>query len=239
MRFYLLSIFLFFNGGLFSQSQVQVDVQSPKPSISIDGMPCNIMNTIWSCIPKTCDSLVITEGDSIEFCTYNQISLNTDSNYYMQWEFNGSANFPTPFYDSFPNLTPICYYPKWNTAGNYTVDIYYNGWLSAYPYSDCWAFGPSHWIIGVHVMQNMGIIVPDNNSELTYTIFPNPGDGMFHLQISHPEKVKGIFVTTLMGRKIPVVTNETQLDLAGYPAGIYFLNLETENGILVKKIVKG
>ena len=238
MRTVILFTFLFLNSRLFSQPQIHSDVMSPKPSISINGFPCNIGNTIWSCATKTCDSVIITEGDSIEFCTHNEIFLNTDSNYYMQWNFNGSINYPTTFYDSFPNVTPICYDPIWNTAGNYTVEIYYNGWLSAYPYSDCWATGPSHWKINVIVELNTGIKNFPINSKLTCDIFPNPGEGIFELKISHPEQVEEIFVTDMMGRKILTVENESRIDLKENSSGIYFLNLKTENEVLVKKLVK-
>jgi hypothetical protein len=236
MRNYLLAILFFSVKILYCQSQVQIDVLSPKPSIAINGDPCNIGNLTFSCTPKTCNTVVITEGDSIEFCTHNEIYLTTDTNYYMQWNFTGCSNLPTSIDDSFPTPTPLCYYPRWDVAGNYTVDVYYNGWLSAYPYSDCYSFGPSHWIIDIVVMQNMGIVPHERN--LTCEIFPNPGTGIFNLQISDPEKIEEIYLTNIPGEKIPLEYNQYRIDLTEFPSGIYFLNIKTEEGILIKKLVR-
>ncbi|MDQ3108265.1 MAG: T9SS type A sorting domain-containing protein [Bacteroidota bacterium] len=218
-----------------AQSKVKVDIASPKPSIMIDGLNCVIGNTIYSCTPKTCTAVQITEGDSIEFCTHNEIYLNTDSAYWMQWNFTGSS-YSASFTDSFPTNTPICYFPKWNVAGIYTVDIFYNGWLSAYPTSDCWVQGPSHWIILVDVLVNTGIGSQNENAS-TCEIFPNPGNGIFELRFSKPETVKEIYVTDITGKEIFTLQNKTQINLSGYPAGIYFLNIISENGKMVKKIV--
>ena len=238
MKIFLLSSFLFFSIRFPAQNNVVIDVQSPKPSITIDGAPCLIGNLIYSCVPKTCNTVSIYQGDSIQFCTYNQIFLNTDSNYYMQWNFNGSANFPISFRDTFPNQTPICYSPIWNDTGNFIIDIYYNGWLSAYPTSDCWSYGPSHWIINVSVMPALG--VHQNNLEMNCSVFPNPGKGIFYLKVSDQGNVEEIFVTNLFGEKILELKNrnESVIDLTNYSDGIYFLNIKTKNGIVVKKIVK-
>ncbi|CAN5373351.1 hypothetical protein BH09BAC5_BH09BAC5_10600 [soil metagenome] len=237
MKQLLLSVSIFISIFINAQSHVVVNVASPKPSITIDGMNCPIGNTIYSCTPKSCNPVTITEGDSIEFCTNNQIYLNTDSAYWMAWNFAGSSNYPVIVGDSFPNITPICYYPKWTVAGNYTVDIFYNGWLSAYPTSDCWSFGPSHWIIDVTVLSNTGIHSPSENN-FNCDIFPNPSSGIFQLTFSNPESIKGIYITDIFGKKLFSPQNKTEIDLSNYVAGIYLLNIERGNGNRVKKLVK-
>jgi hypothetical protein len=234
----ILLLFISFTASVLlpAQSKVQVDIASPKPSILIDGVNCVIGNTIYSCTPKTCNAMTITEGDSILFCTNNEIYLNTDSAYWMQWNFTGSNNFPSAVTNSFPSNTPICYYPIWTVAGNYTVDIFYNGWLSAYPTSDCWTFGPSHWILSVTVLSNTGITSAENN--LTCEVFPNPGNGIFQLEIPKPETIKEMYVTDIFGKEIFIANDKTQIDLTNYAPGIYLLNLITENGRIIKKIIK-
>ncbi len=237
MKTLLLHLFIFTCRTLSAQSKVEVDIASPKPSILIDGVNCVIGNTIYSCTPKTCDALYIMEGDSVEFCTNNQIELNLDSAYWMQWNFTGSSNYTNAVTDSFPTNTPFCYYPKWTEAGNYTVNIFYNGWLSAYPTSDCWSAGPSHWIINVNVATNTGISTTVEN-DFTCEIYPNPGNGSFQLKISSPEIVKEIFVTDIYGKKIFTQQNKNQIDLSNFSSGIYLLNIITENGNFVKKIMR-
>ena len=237
MKSFLLFCSLFVTFLLPAQSKVQIDVASPKPSITVDGVNCPIGNTIYSCSTKVCTPVTIYEGDSILFCTNNEIYLNTDSAYWMQWDFTGSSNFPSAITDSFPSNMPVCYYAKWITAGNYNVNIFYNGWLSAYPTSDCWNFGPSHWVINVDVLTNTGIASQAENN-LTCEVFPNPGNGIFQLKISKPETVKEIYVTDIFGKEISIAQNKTQIDLSDYPVGIYLLNVISENGKLVKKIVR-
>jgi hypothetical protein len=153
----------------------------------------------------------------------------------MQWNFTGS-NYSTMLADSFPSNTPICYYPRWDVAGIYDVHIFYNGWLSAYPTSDCWSSGPSHWIITVDVLSTTGI--KPLTEELICEVFPNPGNGIFNLKISNPENVRAIYLTDICGKEILIPNDKTQIDLANFPAGIYLLNICTANGNTVKKIVK-
>jgi hypothetical protein len=235
LKIVALFIFSFATSPLLAQSKVHVDILSPKPSITVDGVNCVIGNTIYSCVPKTCNNVTINEGDSIEFCTNNEIYLNTDTAYWMHWNFTGS-NYSSMIADTFPSNTPICYYPKWSVAGNYTVDIFYNGWLSAYPTSDCWNFGPSHWIINVDVLSNTGISSHEN--ELICEIFPNPGNGIFQLKISNPEAVKSLYVTDIFGKEIFTPQDKTQINMTAFSPGIYLLNISTANGRIIKKIVK-
>lgn len=236
MRCFLLFAFSFIILLLPAQSDTPIDIASPKPSITIDGVNCAIGNTIYTCVPKTCASVTITEGDSIQFCTNNEIYLNTDTAYWLQWNFTGSSNFPLMVVDSFPSNTPVCYYPKWTTAGIYDVHVFYNGWLSAYPTSDCWSSGPSHWIITVDVQINTGITKPVY--EVACEIFPNPGNGIFKLQITNPEKVEAITITDIFGKEILTPHDKTKVDLTNFPSGIYLLHISTTNGRIVKKIVK-
>jgi hypothetical protein len=210
MKLFLLLIFSFGALLLRAQTNAQLDPASPKPSITIDGVNCPIGNTIYSCVPKTCNTVTIYEGDSVEFCTNNEIYLNTDTAYWMQWNFTGS-NYSSVVTNAFPSATPICYFPKWTVAGTYTVNIFYNGWLSAYPTSDCWTFGPSQWIITVDVLTNTGIASPVDD-ELECEIFPNPGNGIFNMKFSNPENVKAMYVTDMLGKEIlrsPTKRNST------------------------------
>ena len=76
---------------------------------------------------------------------------------------------------------------------------------------------------------------------ISLTVFPDPSNGVFTLNISSPrqENVK-IRVVNSVGevvqeRLVPANTNmELQLNV---PAGIYFINAETSNGVVGKKII--
>ncbi len=83
--------------------------------------------------------------------------------------------------------------------------------------------------------------VEEINSELQFTIYPNPNDGKFNLMISQFDnlKMKKIEIFNLIGEKlyskIPTTSNEqlsTNLEI-----GIYFVKLETEGRIYTRKII--
>lgn len=234
MKRRLFFLFVFF----VLRLSAQPELLSPKPGITINGAQCLIGNTVYSCQPKTCDSVVIYAGDSIEFCTAQQVDLSSDSLYYMRWDFNGSSNYPAPVYDSFPAVTPICRYAKFDTPGTDTVQLFYNGWLSAHSYSDCYAFGPSHWLVPVTVLPSPNGVA-ENHDSFSCDVFPNPGNGIFRLKISQPEKVTRLIVRDVAGKvvlELPQVV--ASIDLSGYKAGVYLLECRTTDGVFVEKLLK-
>jgi hypothetical protein len=79
------------------------------------------------------------------------------------------------------------------------------------------------------------------NNEIS--VYPNPTTGL--IDIFCRENISEIFVTDIVGRNVFVSANrnEKTINLSLAPAGIYFLNVKTENGPntykdVVKKIVK-
>lgn len=215
-------------------AQVQISQLGAKPRISVNGDSCAIQNQQLSCVTRMCDSVVISQGDSVSFCTDAYIDLISDTSYYMQWDFNGSSNFSSSIINKTPTTLPLCYYPIWNSPGNYLVDVYYNGYLSAYPTSDCYPF-PSHWIIKVIVLSPGGIDEEANTN--TVLIFPNPSSGSF--TINSEDKIYQINIINLLGEEVlteRLNSNYISIDMKK-PSGIYFIELKTEKGTLNKKIV--
>lgn len=221
MRSILLTIFIL----IFINVSAQ-EVVSPKPGITINGSPCLILNLSQSCTPRTCDSLVILAGDSIEFCTYQEIELNVDTAYWLQWNFVGATNLADTIYYGFPNQVPICHSPRWDSAGTYMVEVFYNGWLSAYPTSDCYQQGPSHWFIKVIVLPNPNGIEEETINEIT--IAPNPSSGKF--TVLNVTSTTQVTITDVSGRVL-VQTNESEIDLTSYGSGLYFASVIAENGV--------
>ena len=80
-----------------------------------------------------------------------------------------------------------------------------------------------------------GLIV--NN---TVTIYPNPTDGLFNVQGAN--KFISYAIQNMLGEQImfnEVNENNLTIDILKFTSGIYFLELETENGeIIRKKILK-
>ncbi|MCC7302445.1 MAG: T9SS type A sorting domain-containing protein [Bacteroidia bacterium] len=226
------------------QNKATLDFSGVKPIISINGTTCNIQNQQFSCVPRTCDNVYIVAGDTVEFCTVSSITLNSDTAYWMRWEFNGSSNYPNPIWDSFPTETPLCYQVMWNLAGSYTVDIYYNGWLSAYPWSDCWIQGPSHWIIHVDVSPATGIM--DELSDHEPFLWPNPSYGEFHF--STPAFLKNdnyhmLICDASTGKELKSFQISGQRDnhdfnIKDLPNGVYFLKVYSGSSFcLTEKLI--
>lgn len=79
-------------------------------------------------------------------------------------------------------------------------------------------------------------------------LYPNPSNGVFTLELTvettEMEKVTIKFVN-LLGVEAEVISNEElsagkntfEIDVQDYPAGIYFLQLKTEEGMVNKKII--
>lgn len=217
LRLLLLSLLLTISS--FSQ-----ELLSPKPGISIYGSPCLIQNLVWSCTPRTCDSLIIMAGDSIEFCTYQEIHLNVDTAYWLQWNFYGAANLADTIYHGYPNQVPICHYPRWDSAGTFIVEVFYNGWLSAYPTSDCYQQGPSHWFVKVVVLPNPNGVEESVKTEISF--IPNPSSGKFTLLSDTP---RGQVTITDVSGRILFHTNEKEIDMMMYGTGVYLASVIDED----------
>jgi len=92
---------------------------------------------------------------------------------------------------------------------------------------------------GLIVVVNVGDIINavdaiDLSDEIQ--LFPNPVSNS--LTIKTEIDIQKIRLVDLAGRVLRDYTNEYRLDLAWLPAGIYFVEIETEEGIWTKKIVK-
>jgi hypothetical protein len=71
-------------------------------------------------------------------------------------------------------------------------------------------------------------------------IYPNPTTGIINVRAS--ENIKSISVFDILGKQISnkdIHSNDTQIDITNYNAGIYYLKIFSENGVLeTKKIIK-
>jgi hypothetical protein len=86
-------------------------------------------------------------------------------------------------------------------------------------------------------------------------VFPNPGRGIYSLQFivyNLQSEYKDVRVEVVdlygksimdsplhrMGEGLGVGAGILELDITGYPAGIYFIRMSAGNELIVKKIVK-
>jgi len=76
-------------------------------------------------------------------------------------------------------------------------------------------------------------------------VYPNPSKGIFNVIISNPGPgIASVEMYNLNGRKIltrqynvSLNSNKFNLDLSGYPKGIYLLNVQINGSTLSKKVI--
>ncbi|MBO5849618.1 MAG: T9SS type A sorting domain-containing protein [Bacteroidales bacterium] len=72
------------------------------------------------------------------------------------------------------------------------------------------------------------------------SIYPNPAKNFFKLK-TQDSQIKSIKVYNCIGmmvEEIEVNTNEAEINTSDYKSGVYFINIETENGSFTKKVMK-
>ena len=71
----------------------------------------------------------------------------------------------------------------------------------------------------------------------TFTIYPNPTNGMLNLVLSPQTIVKAGFIYNIVGQKV-VTFDTVATDVSFLPQGTYFITLETDKGKATKPFVK-
>jgi VCBS repeat-containing protein len=84
----------------------------------------------------------------------------------------------------------------------------------------------------------------EENHGLEVSVYPNPSNGLFTLQLDmHEQEQVKITVTNIMGQQVAVIADEILLagtfnvDLTTEAAGVYMLNIQTAHENIVKRIV--
>ncbi len=89
----------------------------------------------------------------------------------------------------------------------------------------------------IEIQNYVGI---NNIYENEISIFPNPTNGIFRLT-NVPQELSNVQITNITGK---IIYNTTmghvplQIDISNQSEGIYFIKIQTENNIIIKKIIK-
>jgi hypothetical protein len=89
------------------------------------------------------------------------------------------------------------------------------------------------------------IIVPselgiDENGNTVFSIYPNPSNGVFNVQLVDPSSVMNVTVMDIAGRVVYAndnVDNTFVVDLSSAASGTYMINIETNAASFMKRIV--
>ncbi len=93
----------------------------------------------------------------------------------------------------------------------------------------------------ITVLQNVSLCTgkQTNNLNSEISVYPNPTNGLVIIKgIKENDEVEVMNVLSVLVFKIKVADNKTEIDLREQKAGVYFVKLKTENGTVIKKIVK-
>lgn len=93
----------------------------------------------------------------------------------------------------------------------------------------------------IYVIDSPPVGIEESDSDNTISVYPTPFNSF--VTLNGIEKGKQIEVYNLIGEKlfsIPISDNqkEVKLDLSSLSKGMYLIKVQTENGVLCKKIVK-
>ena len=94
--------------------------------------------------------------------------------------------------------------------------------------------------VAVAKTYRQGENIVEHNNELNCNIYPNPASDI--LTIATEANVEEIAIYDIYGRAVRQQVNETTgqqvVDVADLETGVYFVNIKTENGNIVKRFVK-
>ena len=177
------------------------------------------------------DVTEIEEGDEVSFTNLSQQKPET-----YHWLFEGG----TPI-QSYQENPVICY----NKAGTYYVQLKATN-----------AGGESIEKKEDYITVKPKVAITEQGISSEIAIYPNPTDGMLHVetrllrQAQQPlASLQNIEIFDVFGRKAPLNPPKggrlpsfggvgEGFDISNLPTGIYFIRIQTENGIVVRKIIK-
>jgi len=89
----------------------------------------------------------------------------------------------------------------------------------------------------LNVLPIPGITEPDNND--VFSLYPNPNEGLFYVTFNTTENVS-LTVMNMSGQVVyikDIASNEHTIDLSSQASGIYFVKVQTDDNIQVRKVV--
>lgn len=89
----------------------------------------------------------------------------------------------------------------------------------------------------VEIEKSCLLNVTGNSFESELKLFPNPVSNMLHIQPSSLLTIQKVRVYSILGEEL-LFTTEKTVDITNFSSGIYLVEVMTDKGIVVKKIVK-
>jgi Flp pilus assembly pilin Flp len=91
----------------------------------------------------------------------------------------------------------------------------------------------------VRVYNNSGLNIIENDINNQITIYPNPNNGLFTVEAG--SVIQSIEILTISGQVVQAIEPKAKsfdINIAEYSQGIYFIKVNTKDGVIMDKIVK-
>jgi len=69
-------------------------------------------------------------------------------------------------------------------------------------------------------------------------LYPNPVKNTLKINIENEVVVKNIQIYDVFGKRLLETNNATQLDISNLTSGLLFIKIETDKGLIIKKVIK-
>ena len=79
--------------------------------------------------------------------------------------------------------------------------------------------------------------VHDNQADLGLTLFPNPVISILNIEVSSGVEINSVRIWSLLGQEM-LVSNNSRIDTSTLATGIYFVTIQTNQGHVIKRVVK-
>lgn len=92
---------------------------------------------------------------------------------------------------------------------------------------------------GVIYSEDCSLGVSNNEIETNIIVYPNPVKDILTIDNTNNTEITSIKLYDVLGKLVlHVESNYNQIDVSGLNRGIFFLNIETDRGVVTKKIIK-
>jgi photosystem II stability/assembly factor-like uncharacterized protein len=97
-------------------------------------------------------------------------------------------------------------------------------------------YGRGIWETPIPNLQN----IPENTHYNTLQVFPNPSNGIVHVNLDHIQNVTQMMVFDITGKKVmdvPFQMPQTSIDLSSLVSGVYFIKVITNKAQHIQRII--
>jgi len=242
---------------------LQTDFESGIPaaytSINYDGLtPAPVVSTYvdaWNAVINPTDPTDTVAGSTSYFSPIGkadrwlitpQLVLGSFGNY-LNWEARSQdASYPddylvllsttgtskTDFKDTIGNIQGE--YAAWTTRSISLTDKGFDDSTVYIAFVNRTNNGFKLYLDDIQVSSNDPLAVKSMTTD-AIRIYPNPTTGIIHIEA---KGFKSITLLDLQGKNLERIMDNTNLDLSGFPSGIYILEIESQTGVYRRSITK-